>query len=409
MRAFGLVWLGQAVSLLGSGLSEFALGLWVYQRTGSVTRFAFVLLFRVLPVIALSPLAGLAADRFHRRHVMLIADTGAALSTLALALLFVAGRLEPWHVYLGVVLSSACGAFQAPAYLASVTQLVPPEQLGRANGLLQLGQGAAEIAAPLLAGALIGPLRLHGLILFDGATFLFAVTILLFVRWPALTAAVEQPRSLGGIRAGLNYIGQRPMLVGLLLYFSVIYSVSGFITALLPPLVLSFAPPVTLGAILSVAGAGFFTGGAVLAAWGGPRRRLAGLFGAGLIFGLCVMLIGARPSVLWIAAAAAGAHFAYPFVAGFNQAVWQTAVAPEIQGRVFALRQAITRAAQPLAFAVAGPLADRVFVPVLAAAGPGRGIGLLLAATGMIVLVASAAGMLRTTKYVRFGRDTRPA
>jgi DHA3 family macrolide efflux protein-like MFS transporter len=147
MRAFMIVWLGQLISLVGSGLSSFALGLWVYQRSGSVTQFALIALCAVLPRIVLAPLAGALVDRWDRRMVMILSDAGASLSTLILALLLLAGQLAVWQVYLAVALSAGCAAFQEPAYAAALTQLVPRDGFGRANGMVQLAQAAADIAA----------------------------------------------------------------------------------------------------------------------------------------------------------------------------------------------------------------------------------------------------------------------
>ena len=155
MRVFTVVWLGQVVSIVGSGLTSFALNLWVFQHTESVTQFALTGLFTVLPTVALSPLAGALADRWDRRWVMVLSDAGAALTTLAVALLFLTGQIAVWHVYLAVAASAVFGAFQWPAYTAATTLLVPKEHLGRANGMMQFGRASAEILSPTLAGALV--------------------------------------------------------------------------------------------------------------------------------------------------------------------------------------------------------------------------------------------------------------
>ncbi|RPI34759.1 MAG: MFS transporter, partial [Chloroflexota bacterium] len=123
MNTFTLVWAGQLVSLFGSGLTGFALGLWVYQQTGSVTQYALIALSAVLPRILVSPLAGVLADRWDRRRAMILSDCGAGLTTLAIALLFLSSRLEVWHIYLATGAGAAFGAIQWPAYTASISQL----------------------------------------------------------------------------------------------------------------------------------------------------------------------------------------------------------------------------------------------------------------------------------------------
>ena len=153
MTIFYIVWLGQVISLVGSGLTSFALGVWVFQRTDSITQFALIGLFTVLPRVLLSPLIGPLVDRWDRRWAMILSDTGAGLSTLTIVLLLYGGRLEIWHIYLLAAVSAAFGTIQWPAYMASTTLLVPKGNLGRANGMSQFGQAASEILAPALAGS----------------------------------------------------------------------------------------------------------------------------------------------------------------------------------------------------------------------------------------------------------------
>lgn len=398
-RVFALVWLGQLVSLLGSGMSEFVLGLWIYRQTGSVTQFAFAFLFKALPVIVLSPLAGMAADRRDRRRVMLLSDAGAAMATLAAAALFFTGRLEVWHVYLATAFSAACGAFQLPAYQAATTLLVGKRSLGRANGMLQMGQAAADILAPAFAATGLG-----GVLILDAVTFLFAVTTLALSRFPngSLPEPMGEAALRSGALSGWAYLTRRPGLIGLLCFFAFISFVGGMITALLVPMVLGFADSGTLGILLSIAGSGLLVGSLLLATWGGPRRRVDGLLGFGLLLGLCILMMGLRPIPALVTLAAFGAHFSIPFLNGLNQTIWQSKVAPEVQGRVFAIRQMLTRAAQPLAFLLAGVLADRVFEPLLQSAGllsgslgrlvgvgPGRGIGMMFVLMGIAVFLGS--------------------
>ncbi|HJQ36450.1 MAG TPA: MFS transporter, partial [Thermoanaerobaculia bacterium] len=172
MRVFSVVWFSQLVSIVGSGLTSFALGVWVYERSHSATQFALITLFLVLPGVLLSPLAGALADRWNRKLLIILGDCGSALGTLAIALLVYADRLEVWHIYLATAFSSVCGAFQWPAFAASIAMLVPKERLGRANGMVQIAEAAGLVISPLLAGVLVVTTGLWGVILIDFATFI---------------------------------------------------------------------------------------------------------------------------------------------------------------------------------------------------------------------------------------------
>src|SRR5690606_37067854 len=125
MRTFLLVWFGQMISLIGSGLTTFGLGVWVYERTGTVSTFAVIAIAAILPAIVISPFAGAIVDRYDRRKVMIISDTCAGLSTVVVALLLFTDNLQIWHIYLSSMVNSATYAFQSPAYSASTTLLVP--------------------------------------------------------------------------------------------------------------------------------------------------------------------------------------------------------------------------------------------------------------------------------------------
>jgi DHA3 family macrolide efflux protein-like MFS transporter len=423
ITTFAIIWLGQCVSLVGSGLTSFALGVWVFESTGSATQFALIGLCAVLPRVLLSPLAGTIVDRWDRRRVMIVSDAGAGLSTLLLALLLFAGQLEMWHIYLLTMVNAAFGTVQWPAFAAVTTLLVSKQNLGRANGMVQLGQAVSEILAPALAGILVGLIQLEGVILIDFATFVVAVSTLLLVRFPKPEASAEDVPAKTSLwrqlTIGWTYISARPGLLGLLVFTAVVNFVWGMVGALIVPLVLGWTSSDVLGIIISGAGMGLLTGSLLMSIWGGPRRRVNGVIYFELLSGLCFMLIGLSPSFWPTALGAFGAHLTIAVVFGSNQAIWQSKVAPDIQGRVFATQQMVARAAAPLAYLLAGPLADRVFDPLLAdggplagsvgqmlGTGPGRGIGLLFVLMGAIKILISLAGQLNP--HIRCVEDELP-
>ncbi len=411
-RLFFAVWFGQVVSQIGSSLTSFALGLWVYQQTGSVTAFALLSLCRILPAILMAPLAGVLIDRWDRRWTMILSDTGAALCTLGIAgWLLTGGHPTLWPIYLALGLSAVCNTFQAPAYLAATTTMVNVKDLGRVGGLMQIGQAATEILAPTLAGLLMVTFGLASVLLVDMATFLFAVTVVLAVRFPPAAApAPDAARSplAQDLAYGLRYLVSGSGLMGLLLYFTAVNFLGGMIGSLAQPMFLAFASPAVLGVIFTLAGGGYLLGSVVISAWGGPRRRVDGVLGFGAVFAVGLLCLGGRPSVLLAACGAFTAHFALPFINGLDQAIWQSRVAAPVQGRVFALKRMVSQSVQPLAILAAGPLADRVFEPLmrpggllaqplggLLGTGPGRGIGLMFILMGSLMGLLVVAGLAR--------------
>lgn len=408
-RDFYLVWLGQVISLLGTELTSFGLGVWVYQRTGSVTDLTLIFVCASLPGLLLAPFAGVYIDRWERRRVLVLTDVGAAVGTLSLMALLFADRLELWCIYLVVGFSAAFLSFQIPAFAATVTLMVPKGDLGRANGMLQLGGSAAMIAGPLLAGALVPLVGLSGLIACDLATFVFGIVTLFLARIPSPERSTEAGVATGSLLQeaafSFRYLRLRPGLLGLLAFFALLNLLLAMSQVLATPLVLSHGTATQLGMVLAAGSTGMLAGALVMSVWGGPARRMTGILGFSPVLGLGCILIGAGQSLVLITAGIFLLFFVLPIINGCDQAIWQTKVEPELQGRVFGTRQLLEQITVPLSYLAAGPLADRVFEPLLApggrlagsvgrvlGVGPGRGIGLQFVSMGVLLLAATLFG-----------------
>jgi MFS transporter, DHA3 family, macrolide efflux protein len=265
------------------------------------------------------------------------------------------------------------------------------------------------IISPVLGGVLLLTIKLNGIFLVDCATFIFSILTLLLVRIPApaksVGAAAGEKSLLREVAYGWRYITSHPGLMALMIFFAAANFLSGFILVLTTPLVLAFASPSVLGMVFSVGGIGMLVGGVALSAWGGPRRRIYGVLGFQFLSGLCFVLAGLRPSAALIMAAAFFFFFSATFIAGCSQVIWQSKVPPGLQGRVFAVRRMVAWSSTPLAYLIAGPLAEYVFEPLLAVngryagsigqligVGPGRGIGLLFIIMGMLTMLIACAG-----------------
>lgn len=406
MRTFSIIWLGQLFSRIGSGLTNFGIGFWALERTGSVTAYASIVLAVTLPSILLAPFAGAVVDRWDRRRVMILGDTVAALGTLSILLLLHMGRLEIWHITIILAVGALFDMLQALAYSASTSLLVPKRHLSRASGLMQTGTSVAQIVSPLLAGVLVLTIGLKGVIMIDLVTFFIAVGALLAVRIPKprveAAPAVRKTSFLRDSVYGWSYIATRRGLLGLVAFSAVIQFTMGMAVVLLPPLVLSFASAAELGTIMSIGSIGGLAGGIAMSTWGGPKSRMRGVAGFGMLFGICVLMLGLKPSVALLVAAYFGIFFSLPVIGGCSQYIWQTKTPPEVQGRVFAMRRLMGMSTLPIAYMLAGPAADQVFEPMLAVGGSlaggiggiigvgtGRGIGLMFILVGLLPTIAA--------------------
>lgn len=405
--SFLAIWGGQMISLVGSGLSEFALGVYLYERTHSVLQYALLNLFIFLPQIVIVPLSGVIADRYNRRKIMILSNLGGAIATGLLAVLVWTSLLQVWLVYLISLLFAICNATLFPPYTASIPLMVPKKQLSRANGMVQFATSIARTLSPLLAGVLIVTIQLPGIAVLDGVSFLVALVSLVFVviPQPASTGKKRQP-ILHDALIGLRFIGDRPGLVGLLVFFAIANIGAGYSGALFTPLVLSFTGSQALGVVAGAGGLGLLSGSLLMIFWGGPKRRIYGVLGGGILFGVSLSLMGVRPVIWLIGIANFLVSFCLPVVNTANITIWQTKVPPELQGRVLASVRLTAWSTLPLAFLTAGPLADRLFEPMLKAnggalagnvgliigTGPGRGIGLLLILIGLLPILAALIG-----------------
>lgn len=420
MRIFTIVWLGQFVSVIGTAMTRFALLIWAYDQTGSATTVALLGFFSFAAAIVVSPFAGVWIDRWDRRLVMLGADLGAGLMTIAMLVLYSLGLLEIWHLFAAELLTGAFESFQYPAYSAATTTLIPKEQYGRASGMRSLAESASQIIAPFLAGLLLVAIDINGVMAIDVVTFLVAVGTLLFVRFPTVQreAAVAEvagdgtpPNIWQEIQVGLRYIVQRRGLLGVMLIFSGIdFFAALTYFSILPTLILARTggDELALATVQAALGVGGVVGGLLLSVWGGPRRQIhAILAGTALSFLLGDLSFAVGRSLpAWVVGGFVTTFF-IPFIVGANRVIWQSKVPPQMQGRVFAVQSTVHQALIPLGYLLAGPLADFVFEPAMAVGGslagslgwlvgtgPGAGMGLMFVGTAVCGTLISLSGYL---------------
>jgi DHA3 family macrolide efflux protein-like MFS transporter len=370
MAPFFTIWTGQAISLFGSGLVQFALVWWLTDTTGSATVLAAATIVALLPQIFLGPFAGALVDRWNRRLVLIVADTTIALATLLLAVLFALDIVVVWHIYALMFIRALGGAFHWPAMQASTTLMVPEKHLSRIAGLNQVLFGLTNIISPPLGALLLAVLPMQGILAIDVTTALFAVLPLFFVAIPQPprdeTSDVTRSSVLIDFRAGLRFVlGWRGGLL-LLVMATVINMLANPPMSLLPLMVAGHfergAP--ALAGLQAAFGIGMVLGGVVLGVWGGFKRRIITALLALVLMGVGITAVGLTPPNGFALAVAAFSLFGImnPIVNGSLMAVMQATVPPEMQGRVFTLVMSGSAAASPIGLAVAGPVADAVGV-----------------------------------------------
>ena len=366
---FFTIWAGQAASLLGSQLVQFALIWWLTKTTGSATVLATATLVGLLPQVILGPVSGALVDRWSRRAIMIVADSVIALATVALAILFLTGNVQFWYVYLLMFVRGAAGGFHWPAMQASTSLMVPKEHLSRIQGFNQILYGALNIASAPLGALLLELIPMQGILALDVGTALLAITPLFFipVPQPERTDLPENGESKPSVwqdmLAGFRYIMGWPGLIMIGIMAAMINFLLTPASSLIPIFVTQHfnGGAFQLAGLESAWGIGVVIGGILLGIWGGFKRRILTSLVGLIVLGIAVTMMGLLPSWAFYLAIAMMfvIGFANPITNGPLFAVMQSTVAPEMQGRVFTLIASVAAAMSPIGLIIAGPLADR--------------------------------------------------
>ncbi len=405
---------GQAVSILASSMTGFALSIWVFQRTSSATSLGIMQTAFVLPYLLVIPLAGVLVDRYNRKLMMMVSDIAAGLGTLTILVLYLTGNLEVWHFYLVNTIIGLGNAFQWPAYSAAITTMVPKEQYGRANGMMSLVQAGPGIIAPLLAGALLPAIGLVGILLIDIGSLLLAIGALLLVHVPQPAQSLEGQASHGSLLQeaafGFKYILKRPPLKAYVILLFIANFFLGFTNSAEIPMVLSRTgnDSLVLGAVNTAGAISWTVGSLLMSTWGGPKRRIHGaLFGwvAYCLLGNILFGLG-RGLGIWIPSmlvAGLGSNIGI----ATSQAILQAKVEPDLQGRVFSARRMLTWLPDTFTPILGGLLIDRVVEPAMnsntwlartfgwmVGNGSGSGMALIMVVFGLLTILTMISGYL---------------
>ncbi len=394
---FFTLWTGQAFSLLGSQLVQFALIWWLTKTTGKATVLATASLVGLLPQVVIGPLVGALVDRWNRRRIMIIADSLIAVSTLVLVGLFALGIVQIWHIYLVMFIRASLGGFHWAAWQASTSLLVPKEQLSRVQGANQALNGALNIGSAPLGAVLMALLPMGWVLMVDVLTAALAILPLLFIPIPQPEKRPELAESpgetsggvLADIRAGFKYVLAWPGLLWILAMATLINLLLTPASALMPILVSKYfgGDALQLAWTETAWGVGVVLGGLVLSVWGGFKVRIKTSMLGLVLLGGGMAIIGFTPASMFILV------LGMMFVTGFGNpltngpifAVVQSVVAPEMQGRVITLIASVAAAMSPLGLIIAGPISDRLGVQTWFIVG---GIVTLLLGVGAVFVPA---------------------
>jgi DHA3 family macrolide efflux protein-like MFS transporter len=387
--------ISQNISLFGSLLVQYAIIWHITLETQSGSVMTISILCGFIPTFLVSPFAGVWADRFDRRRLIVLSDALIAVATLGMAIFFHLGQEELWQMFAVLAVRSFGTGIQTPAVHAILPQIVPSDKLMRVNGINSSTLSVVNIISPLAGGALLSMLPMEAIFLIDVGTATLAIFILVFLlKIPSHVEGVEMEKIdyLQDLKEGFAYIGSH-RFIKILFTFCGLYFVMVAPAAFLSPLQVarSYGEDVwRLSAIEAAFSAGMVLGGLLVATWGGFHNRIRTMGTSLLVFGTFVFLIGFIPPFWLYLACMVLLGISMPLFNSPFTVLLQQRVDSRYMGRVFSVFGMLSSSVMPMAMLVFGPLSDSI------------PIEWLMLTTG-VAIVAIGVGMLLDTRLLKEG------
>ena len=409
---FMVLWAGDFYANIASGLTAFALAIYMFDMTGTATSVALTTLFAFLPSILLNPLAGVLADRFDRRLMMIIGDGCSAFGLVYILFCIMSGNVSAWQIYLGVGFNSVFVALLEPSFKATITDLLTKEQFAKASGLVQVAGSAKFLLSPLIAGFLLMITNIQTILIIDITTIVITVPIAMLVKkWLGHTKIEHEKHGFfKEFAEGWRTISENKGLLWMILLISLVTFYVGFLQTLYTPMMLTITDAKTLGIVESISAVGMLVSSLVLGIFTITRKYVSQLVIGLVLAGVFIALLGFTANVYVIGVAGFLFFAALPFINTSADVLTRANIPDGKQGRAWGLIGVLSQFGFVIAYAVSGVLADHVFNPLLVengalassvgriiGVGDGRGIGLLLIVSGILLVISAAVmGKIRS-------------
>lgn len=400
---FLLLWSGQFVSAIGSGLTSFGLGVYIYQQTGQASAMALVTLLAFMPSLLLSPVAGVLADRYDRRLLMVLGDSLSATGLVFILMSMLSGEAQLWQICVGVTISSVFSSLLDPSYKATVTDLLTEQQYTKASGFVQVAGSAKYLISPALAGVLLFVSDVKLLLIIDICTFFVTVVSTLAVRRGLTSKKSEQTESfIREFKDGWRAVSTNRGVLVLVIMTSVMTFFLGFIETLSMPMILAFSDSSVLGTLETIIALGMLVSSVLIGIV--PIKKdfvkilAVSLFGEGIF----MAVFGLRENIVLLCISGFLFFAMMPFANTTLDFLVRTNIDNSVQGRAWSLIGLVSQLGFIAAYMLSGVLADYVFTPLLIdggalegsvgriiGTGNGRGTGLLIIIAGILLSVAS--------------------
>lgn len=412
---FVFILIGHLGAFLGTAVTNFALGIWAYEKAGNVGDFTLIGVASTVPALLLGPFIGVVIDRLPRKTLLFWSQVGSTLVMATIAMLYLKNQLTVWWIILVVPFGAIFGAALQVGFTSTITLIVGKDRLNQANGLLGLAFGIIQLGGPLLGSIALDHSSLKVILIATLAAYGVGLATLVLSRIPSTPQikpnGADKVSVLADLKDGYRYLQEKKGLLGGLWLFTVVWFCVSIVQILFVPVVLGLGTKTDLGLVQTIGGLGLLAGGILMVAWKGPQRLAYGIAFPCFILGTTFILMPISTSITVLTIGTFLVMLTIPIANAASQTLWQRKTAMAYQGRVFALRNTIMKSAQPLAYLTAGFLADQYFEPALMVegalantmigdvwgTGTGRGSALMMSLFGTLCFIIVVIGFSNST------------
>ena len=401
MKNFYKLWLGELISSIGSGMTAFALSVYIYEKTGSVSYVSLITLLSFMPSIILSPIGGLLADRYDRRLLMIIGDLFSGLGLVYILWNIQAGENSIVPIFVGITFSSIFTSLLEPSYRATLTDILEEENYAKASGLIQVASSAKYLISPVIAGMILSVADIRVILLLDILTFITTCLMIFLVRKSMNSETQNYKKdSFKELLEGLFIIKENRGVYSLVIIMFFVCFFMGFIQILIRPMILALSSVKTAGMMESLCAAGLLIGSLWIGIAGIKKNYSKILAVACFFCGIFMSMTGVNENLAIIGISTFLFFSTLPFMNSCADVLVRASVPNELQGRVWGLISLITQMGTVAAYIISGIMADYIFEPMfnkngllvknigmIIGTGKGRGIGFMLILSGMGMLI----------------------
>ena len=402
-KKFLLLWCGEFISSIGGGLTSFGLSIYIFQKTGSAASMGLVALLSFLPILLLSPVAGVLADRYDRCLMMMIGDGMSGLGLVYILICMFAGEAGLYQICIGVFISAVFSSLLEPSYRAIVTDMLSKDEYSKASGMMSIAGSARYLISPMIAGFLLTISDVKLLIIIDICTFILTVICTAVVRSSRIVRQKKTTDSfVQSFKVGWKAITEKKGIFAVIMITSVITCFMGAIQILVEPMILDFQTGKVLGIAETVCASGMLVSSIFIGIIGIKKNFTRILSISLTICGLAMIGFGLKENIYIICCFGFLFFFMLPFANNCLDYLARTNIDADKQGRAWGLISFLSQLGNVFAYAGAGLLADKI--ADVRHIGIGRGAATVIIISGiMLAIIATLISRVRSIRELESG------